>query len=173
MSNSNLTLSNLAIVCGKALGELKKVEASAATLKETINKSIAELHSAKAKVGTYRKDGTGCSIATAFIDGCVQGGISHSTAQKTYLPTFKQAVASGKPVTDWNSQRAKGGKKGKGGKATEAKTLANKLATCYRDGDFEGFIADLQASFENDEGDLIDLIKSYLESEGIEIKEKE
>lgn len=171
MSNSNLTLSNLAIVCGKALGELKKVEASAATLKETINKSIAELHSAKAKVGTYRKDGTGCSIATAFIDGCVQGGISHSTAQKTYLPTFKQAVSTGKPVSDWNSQRAKG--KGKGGKATEAKTLANKLATCYRDGDFEGFIADLQASFENDEGDLIDLIKSYLESEGIEIKEKE
>lgn len=171
MSNSNLTLSNLAIVCGKALGELKKVEASAATLKETINKSIAELHSAKAKVGTYKKDGTGCSIATAFIDGCVQGGISHSTAQKTYLPTFKQAVSTGKPVSDWNSQRAKG--KGKGGKATEAKTLANKLATCYRDGDFEGFIADLQASFENDEGDLIDLIKSYLESEGIEIKEKE
>lgn len=171
MSNSNLTLSNLAIVCGKALGELKKVEASAATLKETINKSIAELHSAKAKVGTYRKDGTGCSIATAFIDGCVQGGISHSTAQKTYLPTFKQAVSTGKPVSDWNSQRAKG--KGKGGKATEAKTLANKLATCYRDGDFEGFIADLQASFEDDQGDLIDLIKSYLESEGIEIKEKE
>ena len=89
------------------------------------------------------------------------------------MPTFKQAVATGKPVSDWNSQRAKGKGKGKGGKATEAKTLANKLATCYRDGDFEGFIADLQASFENDEGDLIDLIKSYLESEGIEIKEKE
>lgn len=173
MSNSNLTLSNLAIVCGKALGDLKKVEASASALKETINKSIAELHSAKAKVGTYKKDGTGCPIATAFVDGCMQGGLSQSTAQKTYLPTFKKAVASGKPVGDWNSQRAKNPKNPKGGKASEPKSLANKLATCYRDGDFEGFIIDLQASFENDEGDLIDLIKSYLEIEGIVIKEKE
>lgn len=170
MSNSNLTLSNLAIVCGKSLGELKKVEASASALKETINKAIAQLHAAKTKVGTYKKNGSGCIIATAFVDGCVQGGIAPSTAQQTYLPTFKQAVASGKPVTDWNSQRGK--KKGKGGKATEAKTLANKLATCYRDADFEGFINDLQASFEDDQGDLIDLIRSYLESEGIEVKEE-
>jgi hypothetical protein len=40
------------------------------------------------------------------------------------------------------------------------------------DADFEGFINDLQASFENDEiKDLLEGAKSYLESEGIEIKE--
>ena len=116
-------------------------------------------------VGIYRKDKTGCALATSFIDGCVASGLTHDTAHKTYLPTFKQAVASGKPIGDWNSQRAK---KPKGGKASEPKSLANKLATCFRDGDFEGFINDLQESFQNDEiATLMDGIKSYLEAEGI------
>ena len=171
-TESSASLSSAANAVGVALGGLKKVEAEAAVLKDTINKLIAQLHNAKAKVGTYRKDGTGCAIATAFVDGCVEGGLSQSTAQKTYLPTFKQAVASGKPVGDWNGQRAKG-KKGAGAKASEPKSLANKLATCYRDADFEGFISDLQESYDNAEGNLIDLIKSYLEAEGIEVKDAE
>ena len=170
--SDHLPLSSAANAVGVALGGLKKVEAEAAVLKETINKLIAQLHNAKAKVGTYRKDGTGCAIATAFVDGCVEGGLTQSTAQKTYLPTFKQAVASGKPVGDWNGQRAKG-KKGAGAKASEPKSLANKLATCYRDAEFAEFINDLQESYENAEGNLIDLIKSYLESEGIEVKDAE
>lgn len=170
-TESSASLSSAANAVGVALGGLKKVEAEAAVLKDTINKLIAQLHNAKAKVGTYRKDGTGCAIATAFVDGCVEGGLTQSTAQKTYLPTFKQAVASGKPVGDWNGQRAKG--KGKGAKASEPKSLANKLATCFRDEGFEDFINDLQESFTNDEGNLIDLIKSYLEAEGIEFKDAE
>jgi hypothetical protein len=129
------------------------------------------LHKAKVVVGTYKKDGTGCAIATAFVDGGVAKGRTQSTMQQTYLPTFKAHVASGKPVTDWNGQRNKKGAKGakKGAKAT--KEFSAKLATCFRDADFEGFINDLQASFENDEiKDLLEGVKSYLESEGVEIK---
>ena len=173
MSKPNVSFTSVAAACGKLFGAIAGLEKQGATFREELNKQTAELHKGKVKVGTYRKDGTGCAVATAFIDGCLEAGVTASTAQKTYLPTFKLAVASGKPVTDLNSQRAKAKGKGKGGKANEPKSLANKLATCYRDADFAGFIADLQASYENAEGELIDLIKSYLEAEGIELKDAE
>lgn len=169
-SATGVDLASKANAVGVALGELKNVEAQAETLKGAINKLIAELHKAKAKVGTYRKDGTGCALATAFVDGCVSTKkIAPTTAQNVYLPTFKKAVADGKPINGWNSQR-----KGKGGKAGEPKSLATKLATCYRDADFEGFMNDLQESYENAEiGTLYEGIKSYLESEGIKVGDTE
>lgn len=173
MSKPNVSFTSVAAACGKLFGAIAGLEKQGATFKEELNKQTAELHKGKVKVGTYRKDGTGCAIATAFIDGCLEAGVTASTAQKTYLPTFKLAVASGKPVTDLNSQRAKAKGKGKGGKGKGSKTLADKMATCYRDADFAGFVTDLQASYENAEGELIDLIKSYLEAEGIELKDAE
>ena len=171
MSNAS-TLSNvqLATECGNAVAEMAGALQTAEQKRESANASILALHKAKVVVGTYKKDGTGCAIATAFIDGGIAKGLKQSTMQKTYLPTFKAHVASGKPVTDWNSQRAKnaGGTK-KGAKAT--KEFSAKLATCFRDADFEGFINDLQASYENDEiKTLLEGVKSYLESEGVEIK---
>jgi hypothetical protein len=170
--SKQINLTQIANACGAALGDLKKLETQAGLLKETMNKYIVELHTAKAKVGTYKKDGTGCALATAFVDGGISAGLTQSTMQKTYLPTFKKAVESGKPVTDWNGQRAKA--KGKGKKASEPKSLANKLATCYRDEDFAGFIADLQASYDDAQCDnLIDGIKSYLEAEGIKLGDEE
>ena len=168
--SKEINLTQIANAVGVALGELKKAETTAGLLKDTMNKYIAQLHSAKAVVGTYKKDGTGCALATAFIDGCIEAGLKQSTAQQTYLSTFKDAVKTGKPVTDWNKQRAKG--KGKGGKASAKKGLADKLATCYRDADFESFIEDLQTSYDNDEGSLIECIKSYLEAAGIELKDE-
>jgi hypothetical protein len=162
---TGVDLASKANAIGVALGKMQKALSEANLLKDTINKLIVELHKDKAKVGIYRKDGTGCALATAFVDGCVEAGLSHSTAQKTYLPTFKKAVESGKPVTDWNGQRAK---KAKGGTASEPKSLANKLATCFRDADFEGFLNDLQESWDNAEiASLYEGIKSYLEAEGI------
>jgi hypothetical protein len=169
--SKQINLSQVANAVGVALGGLKKAEAQASALKESINKMVAELHTAKAKVGTYKRDGTGCAIATAFVDGCIEGGLSKDTAQKTYLPTFKKAVADGKPIGDWNGQRAKG--KAKGGKASEPKSLANKLATCYRDAEFASFAEDLQAAYDNAEGSILECIKSYLEAEGIELKDAE
>ena len=167
------TLSNvqLATECGNAVAEMQGALLTAEQKRESANTMILALHKAKVVVGTYKKDGTGCAIATAFVDGGVAKGRTQSTMQQTYLPTFKAHVASGKPVTDWNGQRNKKGAKGakKGAKAT--KEFSAKLATCFRDADFEGFINDLQASFENDEiKDLLEGVKSYLESEGVEIK---
>ena len=170
MSNT-LDLVSLARGVGESVATIHNLETEAQTLKEAANKNIAALHSKKAVIGTYKQDGSGCALATAFVDGGIAKGKTLSTMQKTYLPTFKAHVASGKPVTDWNSQRAKkasGAKKG----AKATKEFSAKLATCFRDADFEGFINDLQASFENDEiKDLLEGAKSYLESEGIEIKE--
>ena len=157
---STLDLVSLASGVGESLAEMQKALVTADLLRDAINKNIAALHGAKAKVGTYRKDGTGCALATAFVDGCVAKGLTQSTAQKTYLPTFKAHVASGKPVTDWNMQRAK---KAKGAKAEgSGKTLAQKLATAYRDEGFAEFCADLESSFQNDEGTIFECIESYL-----------
>ena len=169
---SNVTLSQVAASIGVIVGKLNKLETDATMMRETANKAIAQLHAAKAKVGTYKKDKTGCALATSFVDGCIEAGLKESTAQRVYLPTFKKAVESGKPVTDWNGQR-KASKKGKGNKASEPKSLANKLATCYRDAEFAEFASDLQTAYDNDEGSILECIKSYLESNGVELKDAE
>ena len=158
---STLDLVSLATGVGESLAEMKGALDKAESLKDAINKNIAALHGAQAKVGTYKKDGTGCALATAFVDGCVAKGLTQSTAQKTYLPTFKAHVASGKPVNDWNMQRAK---KAKGAKAQgTGKSLAQKLATVYRDDGFAEFCQALQDSFEGAECDsLHEGIESYL-----------
>jgi hypothetical protein len=161
---TTLDLVALAKSVGENLGECNEAENRAAALKESMNKSIAALHNAKAKVGTFYKDRTSpkaCALATAFVDGCIAKGIKESTAQKTYLPTFKAHVASGKPVNDWNMQRAK---KAKGAKAEgTGKSLAQKLATVYRDDGFAEFCQALQDSFEGAECDsLHEGIESYL-----------
>lgn len=161
----------MAASIGANVAKMTKLDNEKNILKVDTNKTIITLNKHKVVVGMYRKDGTGCAIATAFIDACVANGIAPSTAQKTYLPTFKAHVASGKEVNDWNMQREKN--KGKGGKAKASKELHDKLATCYRDAEFAGFIADLQTSYDNDEGDLMTCIESYLEMNGIKTKDAE
>ena len=161
MSKSTLDLVSIATQIGASIGAVNALENKAAQIKEAANKDIAALHGAKAKVGTYKKDGTGCALATAFIDGCTKGGIAASTAQKVYLPTFKAHVASGKPVTDWNSKR-KAKPAAQPAQGT-GKTLAQKLATVYRDEGFAAFLQDLQASWDNGEIDnLLEGVESYL-----------
>ena len=63
------TLDNVALAkqVGVSIGACNELENKAAALREAANKNIAALHNAKAKVGTYRKDGTGCALATAFV----------------------------------------------------------------------------------------------------------
>jgi hypothetical protein len=174
MSNvSTLTNVQLATECGNAIGEMQGALLTAEAKREAGNVSILALHKAKVVVGTYKKDGTGCAIATAFVDGGIAKGLKQSTMQKTYLPTFKAHVASGKPVTDWNSQRPKQKANGAKKDAKTTKEFSAKLATCFRDAEFEGFINDLQASFHNDEiKTLLEGVKSYLESEGVDLKAK-
>ena len=160
--SKTLDLVSLAQSIGVAVGAINDLQNKAEALREAANKNIAAMHNAKAKVGTYRKDGTGCALATAFIDGCISANVSAGTAQKVYLPTFKAHVASGKPVTDWNLQRAKK-KAAQAAAQGSGKTLAQKLATAFRDEGFESFLQDLTASFENAEIDsLHEGIENYL-----------
>lgn len=166
------TLSNvqLATDCGNAVAEMAGALQTAEQKRELANTNILALHKAKVVVGTYKKDGTGCAIATAFVDGGVAKGKTQSTMQQTYLPTFKAHVASGKPVTDWNGQRAKNKAKGATKKATASKEFSAKLATCFRDADFEGFINDLEeALLDAQIPTLLEGVKSYLEAEGVKL----
>jgi hypothetical protein len=170
------TLDNLAIVSaiGVNLGKIVKLDGEIKTLKDDINQKIVVLFNRKIVVGRYSKEGAtkGCAYACAFVDVCVQSGIEQSTAQRVYLPTFKDAVATGKPVDDWNKSRADAkNKKGSANTTKEKQALASKLNKAYKDAEFDGFIADLQKSFLDDEiKTLKEGIESFLEMNGIEIK---
>lgn len=162
----------LATECGRKLGEANKLENQAGALKAEINVNIKALNKGKVVVGVYRKDKTGCATATAFVDGCVAGGIRESTAQRVYLPTFKKAVASGKEILDWNSQR-KVKTSGTANTATKKAEFAEKLAKAYRDEEFAGFIVDLEKAWKDDTiKTLMEGVKSYLEMNGIKTEKK-
>jgi hypothetical protein len=180
MSKATINLSAIATAIGANLGALSKLEKQATALKETINKGIVELHTAKAKVGIYRKDGTGCAIATAFVDGCVSAGLKASTAQNVYLPTFKKAVASGEPVAVWNSKRpkaddnsTKGDSKAKGKGKSELSELLVKAFNHDEGKSFEALCQSVEKGFYTDAtfktiyAGFID----YLESEGYKISQ--
>jgi hypothetical protein len=166
MTIEKFSFTAIAAACGAKLVEAKKHDDKASSLREDVNKDIIVLHKAKVVIGRLNQ----CSSATAFVDSLVQGGLAKKTAQN-YLSLFKDAVKTGKPVQDWGGTKAGGRKAAKSAKATTPKELADKLATAYRDADFEGFINDLQASYENAEVEtLLEGIQSYLESAGIELK---
>ena len=164
---TTLSLSAIASACAAALVKSCEHEKASIAAKETANKAIVQLNAAGAVVGDKRV----CSIAFSFHDGLVTGGWAKRTADN-YLSTFRKAVASGKPVTDWNPNRKNAKAKASAkGKAKGKKEFADKLATCFRDADFEGFINDLQASFYDDEiKTLMEGVKSYLEASGIELE---
>jgi hypothetical protein len=162
-----ISYANEAALIATDLIKAKSHDDQATSLREGVNKKIVKLHKDKLVIGRYNT----CSTATSFVDTLVAGGLAKKTAQN-YLSLFKDAVKTGKPVLDWGG--TKGGKSRKGAKtakATTAKELADKLATAYRDADFEGFVNDLQASYENAEVEtLLEGIQSYLEAAGIELK---
>jgi hypothetical protein len=164
---TTLSLSAVAAACAASLVEAKGHDDKSASCKEDANRAVWQLHDAKAVVGDKRN----CAVARSFYDGLVTGGWARGTASN-YLSTFRKAVASGKPVTDWNPNRKDAKAKASAkGKAKGKKEFADKLATCFRDADFAGFISDLEGSYKDDEIDtLIDGVKSFLEASGIELK---
>lgn len=168
MTNETLSLSAIASACGSKLIEARGFEAKRQACLEEVNAGVVQLHKAKAKVGDNKK----CSIATSFYDSLIQGGLGKGTAAN-YLSTFRKAVASGKPVTEWNPAQNKKNKpnaKGAKGSAKGKKEFADKLATCFRDAEFEGFLNDLQASWDNDEIEtLLEGVKSFLEASGVKL----
>jgi hypothetical protein len=169
---TKLSYTAMAASAASDLIEAKKHDDKAGALRENVNKVIVVMHKDKVVIGRYSKDGTGCASATAFVDTLTSGGWAKKTAQN-YLSLFREAVKTGKPVKDWGGTKAGGRKAAAGakGSAKGKKEFADKLATCFRDAEFEGFVNDLEASWDNDEiKSLLEGIKSYLEASGIEIK---
>jgi len=169
---TKISYTAMAASAASDLIEAKNHDDNASALRENVNKVIVVMHKDKVVIGRYSKDGTGCSSATAFVDTLTSGGWAKKTAQN-YLSLFREAVKTGKPVKDWGGTKAGGRKAAAGakGSAKGKKEFADKLATCFRDAEFEGFVNDLEASWDNDEiKSLLEGIKSYLEASGIEIK---
>lgn len=92
-------------------------------------------------------------------------------AEKTYanyVTGFVIAVNEGKPFS-FSSSKGQGKAKGKG---TEKDTTINPLlAKLFGHTDFKQTMLDIQAAFENDEGDLSAIIQAILEADGYEITE--
>jgi hypothetical protein len=166
---STLDNVSIAIAIGKKLGELNSLQNKAELFKGEINNFISTLHSRKAVVGRYKKDGTGCAIATAFIDGCVSADIAPATAQRVYLGTFKDAVATGKAVDDWNKNRADAKAKAKG-KGKGKAELSQLLLKAFNHADFEEACQVIEMEYLDDKGTVHALVKSWLEAQGIEFK---
>jgi hypothetical protein len=164
---TTLSLTAVAAACASSLVAAKSYDDKATVCKEEANKAIDQLHGAKAVVGRNGK----CAVATAFYDGLIEGGWAKGTAAN-YLTTFRDAVKTGKPVTDWNPNR-------KGGKG-KAKTKGSKaLADLFRPAfnhdsgkSFQVLCAEIEARYQNDEfGNMYDGFVDYFKSQGDEIAE--
>lgn len=169
-STTGLTLDNLSIVnsIGADLGLIDTKQGEINALKENINQKIVVLFNRKVVIGRYSNKGKGCAYAIGFIDSCVNAGIKIGTAQKVYLPTFKKAVESGKPVKDWNGYRATSNAVSK-----SKVEFSSKLLKVFNDAEFDGFVNDLQKAYHNDEIKTFkEGIVSYLEMMGEDISKK-
>ena len=133
---------------------------------ESVNLIAAQLRELKVTIGRNAKV-NGCPIAMEFHATLVAGGIKAASANN-YLTTFKDAVATGKKITDWNSQRAKG--KGKGGAGKGKATLESLLLKAFNHAEFKDMIEVVQAEYEDAKGDMHACIASWLTAMGAEIK---
>ena len=170
---SEISLAAIAAQCAQQVLGAKSFEEKRQASLESANAAILSLHKAKAIVGTKGK----CAIATSFYDTLIQGKLAKGTASN-YLSVFRQAVASGKPVTEWNPAQSKGksgkGKGGKGGKGKGKASLSDLLGKVFNHDEgksFEKLCADIQTQWENDAiKTLHEGFVEYLKSEGFEIK---
>ena len=149
------------------LGEIKCEEEKQA-FRDATNAFIADLKKANVVVGRLGKNP--CAIAYSFHSTLLAGNVKKGTANN-YLTTFREHVKTGKPITDWNIQRAK--QNNASGTTREKQILANKLFKVYLDKEFDEFINDLQKAFHDDEiKTLKEGIVSYLEMHGEDISKK-
>jgi hypothetical protein len=165
---TTLSLSAVAAACASSLVEAKGYDDKATACKEESNKAIAVLHDAKAVVGRNGK----CSIASSFYDALVFGGWAKGTANN-YLSVFRDAVKSGKPVTDWNPNRK--GAKGKAKTKGKAKALADLFRPAFNHESGESFMALCEAIENQYQADSIKTMYQgfveYFKAEGDEISE--
>jgi hypothetical protein len=176
MENTSISFAAMAASCGVKLVEAKKCEDKAMSLREEVNKDIVKMHKAKVVVGRYSKEGTGCSIAMAFVDSLTTGGLAKKTAQN-YLSLFRDAVKTGKPVKDWGG--TKGGKSRKDVKG-KAKTKGSKAfvdlfrpAFNHDDGKtFQILCAEIETRYQNDDlENFYDAFVDFFKAAGDDIAE--
>ena len=150
------------------LGEIK-LDAEKASLRESTNMLVAKLHKDKVTVGRLGKNP--CAVAYAFHSTLVVGGVAKGTASN-YLTTFKNAVATGKPITDWNTQRTNGTKKGNA-KGKGKSTLSNLLVKAFNHDEgksFEALCETVMKQYDDAKFDTIyECFVDYLKAEGFEI----
>ena len=168
MTNEKFSFTAIASACGAKLVEAKKHDDKASSLREEVNKDITVLHKAKVVIGRYNT----CSGATAFVDSLIAGGLAKKTAQN-YLSLFRDAVKTGKPVKDWGG--TKGGKsrkdvKGKAPKQDRENPALDALFKCMKAEGGLDVLHAIQSSYDNDEGDLVDIAIDLLKAEGYEIE---
>jgi len=137
--------------------------------KDTCSKLIPRLHQAGVVVGR-RNGANACPIAAMFYDTLIAGGLAAKTSSN-YLTTFKTAVESGKPPTDWNLARKGKGKKSK----KEPKEFSALLLPAFNHDDgasFNSMCKGIQATYDDGRFDtLYECFIDYLKSEGMEITE--
>jgi hypothetical protein len=167
---TTLSYTAIAAAVASSLVEAKSHDDKALALREGANKQITVLHEAKVVIGRKGK----CSVATAFYDGLITGGWAKGTAAN-YLTTFRDAVSTGKPVTDWNPNR-----KGAKGKKNNAKAKGSKaFADLFRPSfnhDSGKTFQELCEAIENDFNDakvdtLYEGFVEYFKAQGDEIAE--
>jgi len=130
------------------------------------NATVVEIReSGVKKVGDRRN----CPMAIDFHATIVAGGNKATTANN-YLTTFREAVATGKPITEWNASRAKA-KAGKGGAGKGKATLESLLLKAFNHAEFKGMCEVVQAEYEDAKGDMHACIASWLAAMGAEIAE--
>jgi hypothetical protein len=106
----------------------------------------------------------------------VTGGLGKGTAAN-YLTTFRKAVESGKPVTEWNPAQAKGKAKDAKAKANAkgSKAFADLLRPAFNHEEgltFKVLCNKVQSDFEDAKFDNIyDAFKDFFVSEGDVITE--
>lgn len=170
MENAYLSLAALAASCGAKLVEAKGYEAKRQACLDEVNVGVMQLSKAKAKVGQNKK----CSIATAFYDSLIEGGLGKGTAAN-YLSTFRKAVHEGKPVKEWNpaQSKKKAGANTPAAKGKKAFTDLFRPAFNHEDGKtFMALCAQIEKDFEDAKVEtLYKGFVEYFKSEGDEIAE--
>jgi hypothetical protein len=167
MENTSISLAAIAASCGDKLIQAKVLTDKATSLREEVNKEITVLHKAKAVVGRYNT----CTMATAFVDALVGGGLAKKTAQN-YLSLFKDAVKTGKPVADWGGTKA-GGRKAVKGTAPkqdrENPTLDALFKLLKTDAGLD-VLQMMQECYDNAEGSIAEIAIDLLKAEGFNIE---
>jgi len=169
---TKLSYTAIAASIATSLVSAKSYEDKAVSLRDDVNKQIAVLHKDKVVIGRKGK----CSIATAFYDGLISGGWAAGTSAN-YLTTFREAVATGKPVSDWNPKRKGASPSGAraGSTATGSKPFADLFRPAFNHDKGKSFMA-LCKTIENQyQADSIRTMYEgfveYFKAEGDEIEE--